>query len=56
MKILVVDDDPHILRLTSTVLESGGYDVIGLPQGKMPWKRPPGLIPTWLCSTWCFPT
>ena len=34
MKILVVDDDPRILELTSTVLASGGYDVIEASTGK----------------------
>ena len=34
MKILVVDDDPHIFELTSAVLASGGYDVIEASTGK----------------------
>ena len=34
MKILVVDDDPHMLALTSAVLASGGYDVIEASTGK----------------------
>src|SRR5271157_2974479 len=33
-KILVVDDDLHILALTSAVLASGGYDVIEASTGK----------------------
>jgi PAS domain S-box-containing protein len=34
MKILVVDDDPHILALTSAILESGGYEIIEASTGK----------------------
>ena len=34
MKILVVDDDPQILALTSAVLESGGYETIEASTGK----------------------
>ncbi len=34
VKILVVDDDPRMLALTSAVLASGGYDVIEASTGK----------------------
>ncbi len=34
MKILVVDDDPDMLALTSAVLSLGGYDVIEASTGK----------------------
>jgi len=34
VKILVVDDDPSVLALTSAVLASGGYDVIEASTGK----------------------
>ena len=34
VKILVVDDDPHFLALTSAVLASGGYEVIEASTGK----------------------
>jgi PAS domain S-box-containing protein len=34
MKILVVDDDPYVLALTSSILASGGYEVTEASTGK----------------------
>ncbi|MBN2367391.1 response regulator [Candidatus Woesearchaeota archaeon] len=33
-KILIVDDEPHILELEQGILESGGYKTILAPTGK----------------------
>ena len=34
MKILVADDDPHFLSVTSAVLASGGHEVVEASTGK----------------------
>ncbi len=38
-KILVVDDEPHIVRLASVVLERAGYQVVAAFDGKEALKQ-----------------
>ena len=53
MNILVVDDDPMILRLAHDILRASGHDVSVAKDGEVAWqsirRRPPDLLLTdWL--------
>jgi CheY-like chemotaxis protein len=47
-KILIVDDDPHMVKLFNTLLTRGGYEVVeanyGLPAMFRAVRTPPDLI------------
>lgn len=48
-KILVVDDERHIVRLIQVNLERQGYNVVTAHDGKERWRRSLLKSPTWWC-------
>ena len=56
-RVLVVDDEPQILRALRINLRARGYDVAGRRRRRRPRCRPPPPTrPTWSCSTSACPT
>ena len=54
--ILVVDDEPQILRALTTNLRGAGYEVCGRRPPSRRWPRRRCGSRTRSCSTWCCPT
>lgn len=48
-KILVVDDERHIVRLIQVNLERQGYNVVWRTMAKRRWRRSHPKSPTWWC-------
>jgi len=50
-RILVIEDEPHMLDLIHTTLESAGFNVSGATTGADGLKRVRDELPDWCCST-----
>jgi len=50
-RILVVDDEPQIVRALSINLRARGYDVVTAADGKAARPPPPTTRPISFCST-----
>ena len=55
-KVLVIDDEPQILRALRINLSVRGYEVITAAPGPLRCAPPPSSAPTWWCWTSACPT
>jgi DNA-binding response OmpR family regulator len=46
-RVLVVDDEPHLVRAVRMYLELQGYTVFGAHSGKRRWRRSAKSCRTW---------
>ncbi len=51
LTVLVIDDDPVIVKLLQVNFEIEGYDVISRRRRRAAWPGPTTTSPTWSSST-----
>ena len=55
-RILVVDDEPQILRALRINLQARDYEVVTAADGASALQAAATTAPTWWSSTWACPT
>ena len=55
-RVLVVDDEPSILRVVAANLRARGYEALTAASGKVALTMVETSSPTASCSTWVCPT